>query len=90
MAKRQKSWARKARVALMELLGNKCVKCDSVELLEFDCISPCGDEHHKMSTCARMSFYRKQHKLGNIQILCTKCHNKKTCDELGFINKQPF
>lgn len=74
MAKRQKVWAAKARDALAAKLGGKCVKCGTTEKLTFDCIIPQGDEHHKMSFDRRISFYRAQDKIGNLQLLC-KPHN---------------
>ena len=78
MAKRQKVWAAKARDVLIAKLGGKCVKCGTTEELTFDCIIPCGHEHHRMSFDRRISFYRAQDKLGNLQVLC-KPHN----DEKG-------
>ena len=76
MAKRNKEWARKARTALLSELGNCCAECGTDQKLTFDCKVPCGDRHHKMDTSARMCFYRAQHKLGNLQILC-KYHNDR-------------
>lgn len=81
MAKRQKEWARKARFTLMFLLGGCCKECGSDKDLEFDCKEPRGDEHHKMDTSARICFYRRQHREGNLQILCEPCHNKKTAKD---------
>lgn len=85
MAKRQKEWAKRARAALMELLGNRCAICgadyESREL-EFDCISPRGDRHHKLDTERRVCFYRKEYKQGNLQLLCVPCHSKKSCGEI--------
>lgn len=82
MGKRQKEWARKARLVLISELGGKCVRCGSREHLEFDCILPCGDEHHRMDTERRICFYRRMHTEGNLQLLCNhkagSCHEKKT------------
>lgn len=75
MARRQKEWAIRARLKLLDLLGGKCVRCGTIEKLEFDCIIPQGHEHHRWETSARMSFYRRQHfEFQNLQILCQK-HN---------------
>jgi len=82
MAARQKEWARNARARLLAALGNLCAECGVTENLEFDCILPQGDAHHKFDTSARMSFYRKQHAAHNIQILCAKCHIKKSHQEI--------
>lgn len=81
MGKRQRDWARRLRVQIRKDLGNKCAHCGATEELEFDCISPKGDEHHKMEQSARVSFYRVQYALGNLQLLCEKCHKKKTSFE---------
>jgi 5-methylcytosine-specific restriction endonuclease McrA len=79
MGRIQKEWARKQRALLKHLLGNRCADCKKQsEDLEFDCISPCGDDHHKLDTSARMSFYRHQYRLFNLQLLCPSCHAKKT------------
>jgi len=81
MAKRHKEWARRARAKLRVVLGDKCARCPATEKLEFDCITPCGDRHHRMDTSARMSFYHAQHRAGNLQLLCEKCNNSKSHQE---------
>lgn len=79
MAKRQRQWARKETERLKTLLGKKCFYCGSKENLEFDLIVPPnnGDKHHKMEWSWRISFYRKQHEHGNVQLLCSRCNSKK-------------
>lgn len=77
MAKRHKERARRMRDLLIQLLGGHCKlthtgNCDGS--LEFDCIEPRGDDHHRGSTDQRMSFYWKEWKKGNIQLLC-QYHN---------------
>jgi hypothetical protein len=81
MGKRQKRRAKERRIELMMWLGYCCAKCGKEEDLEFDCIEPQGNEHHRMDTSHRMCFYFKQYRLGNLQILCTKCHSKKSLTE---------
>jgi len=81
MGKTDKERARLRRIRLTLLLGAHCTKCHTPSDLEFDCIKPCGDEHHKMDTSARMCFYYRQFKKKNLQLLCGKCHNKKTNHE---------
>lgn len=78
MSARVKEWARRARAKLMSTLGNQCAWCGNSEKLTFDCIYPLGDQHHRMSTDQRMSFYHGQHKAGNLQILCASCNAKKS------------
>ena len=81
MSKRQKIWARNLLAEIRQRLGGKCTLCGAVENLELDCINPEGDKHHKMSTDQRASFYRVQHAINNLQLLCEKCHNKKSSTE---------
>jgi 5-methylcytosine-specific restriction endonuclease McrA len=81
MAKRHKRRAKERRIELLMILGYSCAKCGSEDDLEFDCIVPQGDQHHRYDTSQRMSFYHKQYKLGNLQILCTHCHRKKSVDD---------
>ena len=81
MGKRQKDWARRARVALLEELGGVCKRCGATEPLEMDCIIPQGDKHHKYETSQRISFYRFQHRTGNLQLLCEHCHAVKTASD---------
>jgi 5-methylcytosine-specific restriction endonuclease McrA len=85
VSRRQKEWAQKARVDLLLKLGNRCAVCGIPAWgadLEFDCIIRQGDEHHRKDTSARMSFYRAQHRAGNVQSLCPDCHKEKTALEM--------
>ncbi len=78
MARRQKEWAKKARFELQLKLGGVCAECGTDKDLDFDCIKPQGDQHHRMDTSHRISFYRRQHREGNLQLLCRyKCHKNK-------------
>lgn len=72
----------------MELLGGKCAECGTTENLEFDCIHPCGDKHHRYSTCQRMSFYHRQHREGNLQILCRPHNIEKSVSDLLILEMQ--
>lgn len=81
MGKHQKARAKARRIELMMLLGYQCAKCGAEEELEFDCIKPQGDSHHRYDTSQRMCFYFKQYRQGNLQILCSSCHRKKTVEE---------
>lgn len=80
MGKIQKQWAIRERARLIKELGGKCAKCGTIENLEFDCIIPQGDKHHRYDTSHRMSFYRQQFAVSNLQILCTK-HNSEKADK---------
>ena len=81
MAKAQKEWARRKRSELLELLGNVCAHCGTTENLEFDCISPRGDRHHRGEASQRMCFYRRQFREGNLQVLCNVCNGRKGDEE---------
>ena len=79
MALRQRLWAARARQDLLEILGGECVCCGSTEALEFDCIAPRGDAHHRAGVVSRISFYRAEHFTHrNLQILCRECHKVKS------------
>lgn len=77
MARRQKEWARRTRDGLLAALGRQCAWCGTTANLQFDCIIPQGDHHHKIDWSHRMSFYRQQHTEGNLQILCERCNSIK-------------
>ena len=77
MGKRQKAWARTSRTRFLQMLGGRCAACGATDELEFDCIAPRGSRHHGMDTSQRISFYRAQMRMGNIQLLCTRCNALK-------------
>lgn len=77
MGQRQRKWAAKKRDEIFELLGYECKKCGATKELEFDVIVPFDDRHHEMEWSWRMSFYRKQLRAKNLQILCRICNGKK-------------
>lgn len=78
MAFRQKQWAHKIKSELKKLMGSECVNCGSKYKLQFDCIKPQGHMHHRCDYSMRISFYRKQFLVGNLQLLCEQCHIVKT------------
>jgi hypothetical protein len=77
MARRHKLWAAAARARMKLILGGFCASCGSKDMLEFDCIEPAGDRHHRMTAPARISFYRAQMRMGNVQLLCQQCNSLK-------------
>jgi hypothetical protein len=77
MAKRHKRRARERRENLLLALGSMCAWCGELKNLTFDCIMDCGDLHHKYDTSQRMCFYYRQHREGNLQILCAVCNGFK-------------
>jgi len=78
MALRQRKWARVASRTLKKNLGGVCALCGHYARLTFDVILPCdGGRHHRMEFSWRVSFYRQQAKLGNLQVLCVHCNARK-------------
>jgi 5-methylcytosine-specific restriction endonuclease McrA len=81
MALRQREWARRTRAALIVTLGSKCARCSTAgskrNALELDCIAARGYAHHRMEWSQRISFYRREHREGNLQILCRRCNAVK-------------
>ena len=70
-------WARRERARMTLALGGSCAACSNPENLTFDCISPRGDSHHRKDSAARVSFYRREMRAGNLQILCEDCNSMK-------------
>ena len=78
MGARQKAWARAARAGLILALGGKCRACGAAEALQFDCLTATGGAHHAMEASARMCYYRKQARQGNVGLLCGYCNAMKS------------
>lgn len=83
MAKRQRIWGRRTIERIRFILGAKCNKCGKTERLELDCILPRGHRHHAAGIASRASFYRREMRSGNLQLLCTQCHTAKTAQDMG-------
>jgi hypothetical protein len=77
MARRHKLWAAATRQRMTMILGGQCACCGSAEKLTFDCIEPMGHDHHRKNAPERISFYRKQMRAGNVQLLCESCNGLK-------------
>ncbi len=93
MARRQREWARRTRDFLRDFFGGKCARCDETnpDLLEFDTKTPTGHDHHRICWPQRMSFYKKQFRLNNLQLLCKKCNAKKAGHEdQEYYDNHPF
>ena len=82
--------ARVIKLELQLLLGAFCKHCGTEDELEFDCIDPQGGYHHRMNSCDRVYFYRRQHAERNLQILCALCHRAKTINDNKKLQSQPF
>ena len=70
-------WSRAKRADLMRILKPVCKRCGATACLTFDCIVPKGGYHHKLSSVARMTFYVRQFRAGNLQVLCHDCNSRK-------------
>ena len=86
MGARQRNWARRKRDELRWVLGNECECCGCTEDLQFDCITPCGRKHHGYGWAQRMSFYRRQMRAGNLQLLCGRCNAVKGDRKISLVN----
>jgi hypothetical protein len=79
---RHRKWAVHTLKTLKRLLGSRCAWCSrdarKAGSLEFDCIAPMGDEHHRFETNRRATFYRRMFRQANLQLLCVRCHKRKT------------
>jgi hypothetical protein len=83
MAKRQREWAKRARLAMVMSLGGKCVDCGSVEIarLELDHITPCTWDRSKTDASMRIAIYRREIKEGKITVRCDRCNASKSDKE---------
>jgi hypothetical protein len=75
-------YVKRKRDELFAALGRRCVICRVENNLTFDCIKPTGGKHHKMSSAARIGYYWKQARLGNLQVLCHECNSRKGAREM--------
>lgn len=69
------------RTAFIESRGGKCVECGSVENLEVDHIDRETKGFDVGKAFAGWSESRLQAELSKCQVLCKKCHGKKTISE---------
>ena len=65
------------RLALIDQLGGKCVKCKTQKRLELDHINGRDWEPNKKSRWTRIVIYEREAKEGKLQVLCRKCNAKK-------------
>jgi 5-methylcytosine-specific restriction endonuclease McrA len=77
MGLRQRNWARRETIRLKALLGNACAHCGITSNLQFDIIESMGDAHHRCEWSWRISFYRAQLVMKNLQLLCETCNKRK-------------
>lgn len=81
MSRSAKEWAIRERFRIITELGGKCrnPKCGETkyEKLTFDHIFGKDWEATGLSTDQRMCRYKKEHKLGLLQLLCLSCNSKR-------------
>jgi hypothetical protein len=73
-----KRWRQNKRKEFRQKLGGKCCKCGSIENLEFDHIDPKTKELEIAQALVRWSLDKVLKELKKCQLLCRKCHRKKT------------
>lgn len=74
-----KEWFAKIRQERIDYLGGQCVKCGSVEKLEFDHIDPSLKEFDISAVC--YSIENIIDELNKCQLLCEDCHLEKTKED---------
>lgn len=80
-------WARKTRDAIIEQLGGKCVRCRGWKCLTFDHIAPIRWEPRLVSWSQRMRRYKQDADAGLLQLLCIRCHGRKSQSEAALMRK---
>lgn len=78
MSKATKSWAKAARIELIVSRGGACERCKALQNLTIHVLARSDQRHHGMDPSARICYYRKEARAGNIQVLCQACHQLVT------------
>jgi AraC-like DNA-binding protein len=89
MKKYHRKRAREYKKRALDLLGGKCVKCGSTEYLEFDHIDPSMKTFHIGSQITG-SWEETEKELKKCQLLCRRCHHKKSAEEMAEFNAVVF
>ena len=82
MGVRQREWAKRARVKLIEQLGGRCAQCGSLKDLELDHLYPSQTIinrpwNKRQDSSHRISILRREAKEGLLQVLCSECNKRK-------------
>ena len=64
------------KLEILNHLGNKCKKCNSLENLEVDHIDPTTKKYTILEMTHNNNKFREE--LSKLQILCENCHHQKT------------
>lgn len=86
----RKQWIRRWRSYLRRQLGARCSWCQSTRKLEFDVLDSSDETHHRYEHSWRISFYRRMFANHNLQLLCDKCHGRKSAAALTAYEKVPL
>jgi hypothetical protein len=70
------------RIEAIKQLGGKCVKCGTTNNLQLDHINP-ATKSFSISRMWSINEEKFLEELDKCQLLCQKCHNKKTIKEKG-------
>ena len=73
----QRNWLRQRRLSFIESKGGYCSKCGSKQNLEIDHIDRSDKLFNPTKLWSRNSNFRAS-ELAKCQVLCKKCHLKKT------------
>lgn len=76
-AQKRKERRHQRKQRFLQMLGGKCAHCGSVENLEFDHIDP-NNKQFKITKFIDLSDNNLLLEVGKCQLLCDKCHQKKT------------
>ncbi|MEM1416560.1 MAG: HNH endonuclease [Myxococcota bacterium] len=64
--------------------GKSCVKCGSVERLELDHIDPAQKVTHSIWSWSQA---RREAEIAKCQVLCRRCHKRKTRDQVARLDE---
>lgn len=77
MGARQRAWAARIRVQLIEQLGGVCVDCGTTEHLEFDHRVPRRWICRRLDPSWRISKIKAEIQAGEIELRCADCNKRK-------------
>jgi hypothetical protein len=84
-----KEYRIKRRQEFIELLGGKCIKCNSTEDLEFDHIDP-ETKLFSIGNIWWKSYTILLEEVKKCQLLCYDCHKEKTIKERSLPEDRPI
>lgn len=80
LVEEQKQYRKNRRAHLIDKLGGKCVKCGTVERLQFDHINPL-EKSFTLASKITAPIEELYEELKKCQLLCNECHLEKTKQE---------